>query len=530
MNPDVSVAVVGGGPCGLMTALLLARLGVRCAVFEKKSGISTHPKAMGISRRTSEIYRQLGLLDAIKNGSLVADGRLLSIWSKSLAGEELGRVPFAGVSDEYTPCAGLHCPQTWTEKVLFDAVAAEPLAQIDFSCEVLGIEPRDDFVRLSFPAGRILDVPWLVAADGAGSAVRHQLGVETDGPGDMGHFLNVMFRADYGPHLRERPAILYQTLSNDYFEFFVALNGENLWLMHHFLQPGEGPEDFPAERLQALIRDASGLPAVSVEILSVMPWVMSPKVARRYRSGRVFLVGDAAARLSPAGGLGLNTGLQGAHNLAWKLAWVIHRRAGDPLLDTYQEERHEAAFWTMQNTNRNSDEVFDVVASALENDWDRVRSLIAQSRRRGAGLGQDLGVAYSHGAFLPDGSGVRAANDPINEYIPSARPGSRAPHLWIEGKGVRISTLDLFGGGFVLLTGTGYQPITLDADAVVVLQNGKDFRSDRFEEVYGISPDGAVLVRPDGYVAARWHLLPNDSHEEFQQGFAAVLGLGFSLR
>jgi putative polyketide hydroxylase len=203
MNPDVSVAVVGGGPCGLMTALLLARLGVRCAVFEKKSGISTHPKAMGISRRTSEIYRQLGLLDAIKNGSLVADGRLLSIWSKSLAGEELGRVPFAGVSDEYTPCAGLHCPQTWTEKVLFDAVAAEPLAQIDFSCEVLGIEPH--FVRLSFPAGRILDVPWLVAADGAGSAVRHQLGVETDGPGDMGHFLNVMFRADYGPHLRERP-------------------------------------------------------------------------------------------------------------------------------------------------------------------------------------------------------------------------------------------------------------------------------------------------------------------------------------
>jgi putative polyketide hydroxylase len=128
----------------------------------------------------------------------------------------------------------------------------------------------------------------------------------------MGHFLNVMFRADYGPHLRERPAILYQTLSSDYFEFFVAINGENLWLMHHFLQPSEGPEDFPAERLQALIRDASGLPAVSVEILSVMPWVMSPKVARRYRSGRVFLVGDAAARLSPAGGLGLNTGLQGS--------------------------------------------------------------------------------------------------------------------------------------------------------------------------------------------------------------------------
>lgn len=208
MDFDVSVAVLGGGPCGLMTALLLARAGVKCAVFEQKSGISTHPKAMGISRRTSEIYRQLGLLDAIKDGSLASEGRFLSFWSKSLVGEELGRVPFAEVSEAYTPCSGLHCTQTWTEKVLFDAVAAEPLAQINFSCEVLGVEPRDDFVRLSLPAGRTLDVPWLVAADGAGSSVRHHLGVETDGPGDMGHFLNVMFQADYGSHLRKRSAIL----------------------------------------------------------------------------------------------------------------------------------------------------------------------------------------------------------------------------------------------------------------------------------------------------------------------------------
>jgi putative polyketide hydroxylase len=301
----------------------------------------------------------------------------------------------------------------------------------------------------------------------------------------------VMFRANYGLHLQERPAILYPTVSSEYLEFFVAINGNDLWLMHHFLQPGEKSGDYPAERLQALIREASGLSAETVEVLSVMPWVMSPKVARQYRIGRVLLVGDAAARLSPSGGLGLNTGLQSAHNLAWKLGCVVDGLAGDSLLDTYQEERRDAAFWTMQNTNRNADEIFDVASSAMKGNWDKVRKLIAQSRRQGAGLGQDLGVAYSSGAFLPDGSEAPVVNDLINDYKPSARPGSRAPHLWIKRQEEKLSTLDLFGGKFVLLTGTDYPPTALTTDSVVVLQNGRDFAAGGFEELYGISPGGA---------------------------------------
>lgn len=134
MNPDVPVAIVGGGPCGLMTALLLARAGVRCTVFEKRPGISRHPKAMGISRRTAEIYRQLGLLEAMKIGSLPDQGSFLAIWSKSLVGEELGRIPFPWTSDKLSPCSALHCPQTWTEKVLLEAVEGEPLANIRFNC------------------------------------------------------------------------------------------------------------------------------------------------------------------------------------------------------------------------------------------------------------------------------------------------------------------------------------------------------------------------------------------------------------
>jgi putative polyketide hydroxylase len=435
MNSDISVAIVGGGPCGLLTALLLARTGVRCTVFEKRSGISTHPKAMGLSRRTCEIFRQLGLLEEITSGSMPDDYRFLSIWAKSLVGEELGRVPFVEVSNEFSPCSRLHCPQTWTEKVLLDAVSQEPLAEIRFNCEVVNVEPEPSQVRLCVSGNESLTFGWLVAADGAGSAVRHQLHVETAGPGDMGHFLNVMFRANYGPHLRDRRAILYPALSSEYFEHFVAVNGADLWLMHHFLQPGERVQDYTFERMQPIVAKASGLPDEPVEVLSIMPWVMSPKVAALFRIGRVLLVGDAAARLSPAGGLGLNTGLQAAHNLAWKLAFVVLGHAADSLLDTYQEERRGAAFWTMQNTNRNSDEIFAVVASAGENDWDKVRTLIANSRRAGAGLGQDLGVAYPTGAFVPDDSDLPAVKDPVNDYRPAARPGSRAPIFGLSNQG-----------------------------------------------------------------------------------------------
>ena len=489
MNSDISVAIVGGGPCGLLTALLLARTGVRCTVFEKRSGISTHPKAMGLSRRTCEIFRQLGLLEEITSGSMPDDYRFLSIWAKSLVGEELGRVPFVEVSNEFSPCSRLHCPQTWTEKVLLDAVSQEPLAEIRFNCEVVNVEPEPSQVRLCVSGNESLTFGWLVAADGAGSAVRHQLHVETAGPGDMGHFLNVMFRANYGPHLRDRRAILYPALSSEYFEHFVAVNGADLWLMHHFLQPGERVQDYPLERMQPIVAKASGLPDEPVEVLSIMPWVMSPKVAAHFGlAGCCWWVmprpgsHQRAARTKHWTASGAQSGVE--------TCLVVLGHAADSLLDTYQEERRGAAFWTMQNTNRNSDEIFAVVASALENDWDKARSLIANSRRAGAGLGQDLGVSYPTGAFVPDDSDLPAVKDPINDYRPAARPGSRAPHLWIGQQGVKLSTLDLFHGSFVVLAGADYRSKLPMISEVTLLQNGKDFTAEGFEELYGIVQTG----------------------------------------
>ncbi len=228
-----------------------------------------------------------------------------------------------------------------------------------------------------------------------------------------------------GKHLRDRPAILYQALSEEYVEAFVAVNGDDLWLMHHFLEAGEKSEDYSKERFEQIIRHVSGLPEEPVEVISMRPWVMSPKVAMRFRLGRCLARWRRCGAPFAAGGLGLNTGLQSAHNLAWKLAAVVRGEADEVLLDSYETERHGAALQTMENTNENAGEVFAIVEAGLRGEWGRVRELVAHNRRAGAGLGQDLVIVDEEGAFVSDGTMPPKVADKINDYIPSACPGCR---------------------------------------------------------------------------------------------------------
>lgn len=456
---------------------------------------------MGISRRSAEIFRQLGILEALYEPTrhlTDSPDACLNIFARSFTGEEWGRIPLTEPVSPLSPGPSFHCPQTLTEQVLFHALEQAAPGCVRFQHEVTSVTHADNSVE--FRAGdERWTADWLIAADGAGGQIRHELHVVSDGPGDMGHFLNVYLRAAYGPHLNGRRSLLFTVLSDDLVEVFVAVNGDDLWLMHHFLQPGEGPENYPADKLAAQIRRASGFPEIPVEVLSVSPWVMSPKVSRHFRRGRILLVGDAAARMSPAGGLGLNTGLQSTHNLAWKLAAVVRGQASPALLDTYEEERHGAALWTLDHTNKNSVEVYAIIQAAVERDWPQVRELISHNGRAGSRLGIDLGIEYPKGAVVADGTDPVPRNDPINDYPPNGRPGSRAPHFQLEdGR----SVLDLFGKGFVFLAAETPPPESAKYRSQVMPRNSP------FAATYGVDSGGGVLVRPDGYVAARWRNLP----------------------
>lgn len=518
MKPDV--VVVGGGPCGLLVALLLGRQGVQTVLIEKHAQVLDHPRAMGVMRRTNEIFMQLGLLDAVMQGGMRSSPDALSIWFRgAMTGEELGRARMPDDDTQYSPCFKLHCPQPHIEKVLRRAVLECPSVKCLFGYRLDSFEQGPDGVRVSLtPSGQQADRPepdpgvdtmharYMVAADGDRSAIRDALGIVRRGPGERGRFLSVYFQADLTQELQGRMGLLCNVVDSEMFEAFVAVDGQSHWLMHHFLDAQAQHQEHTSDEMRAVIAQACGIEASRIQVLSMNPWVMSPSVAPVWRKDRVFLVGDAAARVSPAGGLGMNNGLQSAHNLAWKLGHVVRGSAPDALLDSYEAERLPAARFTFENSEGNSSEVFRVVEAAMSGRWDEAREIVRHSRRAAPGYGQDFGIVYESTAMIPDDTEPLIASDVVNEYIAQARPGHRAPHFMIQVDDRTESVLSLLDYRYTALLGpkaefSQYKRLWPSA---IQIADGRDFTaSSDWLDLYGISEHGAVLVRPDGYVAAR---------------------------
>lgn len=506
------VVVVGGGPCGLLTALLLGRLGISTVLVEKHQEILDHPKAMGITRRTAEIFLQTGLLEQMLQGRPATDPDATSQWLKDgLNGTILGQVRYEDAPCPYSVCQPFRCPQPHVERVLRAALAQQASVQTLYGTSVHSVREQSDSVMVdtSAPGAQsAIEAKFVVAADGDRSPIREQLGIERAGPGEKGRFLSVYFQADYAPHLAGRVGLISNVLGADFFEVFVAVNGSDLWLMHHYLQDGESANDYTPEAFVPIIQYTSGMPQVPVHVLSVNPWVMAPAIAKRWRQGRVFLVGDAAARVSPSGGLGMNNGLQSAHNLAWKLAQVVQGRQPLDWLDSYAAERLPAARFTFANSEGNADEVSEIIGRAFGGDWDGATEAIAHSRRAGHGYGQDFGIVYESAAVHPDGSDAALPVDPVNDYVPQARPGHRAPEFLIQDdKDQSVSVLTRFGYQFTALLAAQAPDdlFTSSCSDAALLREGVDFQvqSTQWREIYGVSDKGGVLIRPDGYIAAR---------------------------
>jgi len=346
---------------------------------------------------------------------------------------------------------------------------------------------------------------YLIAAEGAQSRVRRALAVNMTGTEKVYDSVNILFHADLTQWVEHRPAALYFVELPDLRGTFLTINGRDRWgfLIHSVKQYGWQPKDFTPEFCAELIRKAVGVSDLAVSVLGVSPWEASAIVADQYRVGDVFLAGDAAHEMPPTGGFGLNTGVQDVHNLAWKIAAVLRGKADDKLLDSYHAERQPLGRIITENA----------LANALSMGRHVRQSNVLPRREFLNEQGLIFGASYQSMAVVPDGTPPAAVDDPVTDYAPSARPGSRAPHVWLRRRNEQISTIDLFGPHFVLLAARdgdawrrAAQGIATTLPPLMAFTIGKDDLidpDDNWHEVYGVDTDGAVLVRPDGHVAWR---------------------------
>jgi 2-polyprenyl-6-methoxyphenol hydroxylase-like FAD-dependent oxidoreductase len=513
---QVPVLIVGGGPVGLMASLLLSRLGIRSLLVERHPGTAIHPKARGINARTMEVFRQQGIEAAVRKAGLPPERTGFIVWAKTLAGEEIERrVPWgrSEKSAEVSPVRACLCAQHYLEPVLRQRAEQQAPGVLRFNTELKDFTQDPTGVSATLRdvttgSDEKVTARYMIAADGAQSLVRDGLGIRMVGKKDVYDSVNILIEADLRPWTQDRPAALYFIENDRLRGTFLTINAADRWgfLVNSLKAQGYAPQDFTPERSAELVRVAAGVPDLAVKVLGVAPWVASAHVAEQYRHDRIFLAGDAAHEMPPTGGFGMNTGVQDVHNLCWKLALVLQGRAEDSLLQTYHDERQPLARTITEQSLANAISM-GRLQKTRETAGARPEYLNEQ--------GMIFGASYASTAVIPDGSAPPTVIHPVTDYAPSARPGGRAPHVWFKRRdGERVSSIDLVGNGFVLMAGAkggGWVEAAKSAQssnglkvaAVTVGNSGLQPADKGWRETYGIDDQGAVLVRPDGYVAWR---------------------------
>jgi 2-polyprenyl-6-methoxyphenol hydroxylase-like FAD-dependent oxidoreductase len=534
---EVPVLIIGGGPVGLSASILLSRFGVASRLVERHPGTAFHPKARNINMRTMEVFRQCGVEDAVRAAGLALERTVFLIFAESLAGREIERrVPRRSNTIGDSPSGVRHClcAQDDLEPVLRRHAEALAPGTLAFGAELTHFEQDATGVTATVrEAGgeRRIRAQYLIAADGARSRVRPALGIPLHGMTEVYRSVNVLMNADLSPWVKDRPAAIYLIQQPGLRCTFLTINGVNRWGFLINLPVDASFEPYTPEHCAAVVRTAAGVPELEVRILGIDPWVAASLVAERFRAGRVFLAGDAAHEMPPTGGFGLNTGVQDAHNLAWKLAAVLQGWARPELLDTYDAERRP---WGQFVTDEALNSAISMGRGRQLRGASGDPPLLARPEFHSE-LGVIFGANYASPAVISDGTDPPAIENPVAQYVPSARPGSRAPHVWLQHNGHRISTHDLIGMGFVLFAGergaawrdaaravsaslgVPLTACTVGADADVRDPEG------RWAPAYGVEADGAVLVRPDGHVAWRKRSGVTDPERELMRALRSMM-------
>jgi 2-polyprenyl-6-methoxyphenol hydroxylase-like FAD-dependent oxidoreductase len=557
-NGGLPAAIIGGGVVGLSMALALARQNVRSVVLERAVGPNEHPRAHVANPRTLELFRLWGIERAVRDAGLPAHATGNFLWVSTISGARLGAVKYEREAERFltreaaTLTPEVSCAQDVIESILHERLRELTGEGVCYGAAVTEVVSLDDGrVSLTIDGQREpLVARYAIAADGAASRTRESIGIPMEGPDELARFVSIYLHADLSPWTRDSSAVLYWVVNSRVQGVFISMDGVSRYVFHVRIDPAhESFADYTPQRCEELIRDAVGAD-INVDVRKVGQWVMSGQVAESYRAGSVMLAGDSAHRFPPTGGFGMNTGIQDAHNLAWKLAGVLAGWAPESILDSYEAERRPIAAANRSRSVANFLELDRLASWSLNPDAiigrlegpepaaseERVRfgEEIERQRSHFDKLSQELGFVYRVGAIVHEDASQRGGGGPAvtTSALAEAEVGARLPLVRLtRPDGTEVGTTDLFERDFAVLannthawrgaaaavagTGVPIQHIEVGADLLDP--------HNKWSEASGTQTGGAVLVRPDGHVAYRSVECPEDPVGTLMDAFTTIL-------